>query len=574
MEPIYFAVWIDFNRNNTFETSEIIMQNSNTIMRALPTFTDGDLWITKTFPIPAGTPTGTTRMRIARGMEPTGTTYSSTFILDPCPDAATFLMGCAYDFNVNIVAGGGTTTTTRPVAGFSASATAGTVSTIFTLTDTSRNTPTAWAWRITPNTYTFVGGTSATSRNPQIQFTAAGAYTVKLVASNAAGADSVSRPAYITVTAAATTTRPVAGFSASATAGTVSTIFTLTDTSRNTPTAWAWSITPNTYTFVGGTSATSRNPQIQFTAVGAYTVKLVASNAAGVDSVSRPAYITVTAAATTLRPISGFSASATAGTVCTIFTLTDTSRNTPTAWAWSITPNTYTFVGGTSATSRNTQIQFSAVGAYSVKLVASNAAGADSVSRPAYITVTPITTSMAGFKVDRTLGTTLTVFAFTDTSRPAATSWKWSFTPNTITYQAGTTATSQNPKIKCNAPGFYTVKLVVKNSTRTDSVTKTNFLNVATTGIEEMNTSDRFYVNELIKSINTPYRTMNEIDAEKYFIKNEMVNQLTTDKKFYVEKLIENSKKKPTKSASAKSQSPKDKFVSTPIKEGDRKSVV
>jgi len=396
MEPIYFAVWIDFNRNNRFETSEIIMQNSNTIMRALPTFTDGDLWITKTFPIPAGTPTGITRMRIARGMEPTGTTYRSTFILDPCPDAAAFLMGCAYDFNVNIVAGGGTTTTTRPIAGFSASATAGTVSTIFTLTDTSRNTPTSWAWSITPNTYTFVGGTSATSRNPQIQFTAAGAYAVKLVASNAAGADSVSRPAYINVTAAATTLRPVAGFTASATAGTVSTIFTLTDTSRNTPTDWTWTITPNTYTFVGGTSATSRNPQIQFTAAGAYTVKLVASNAAG----------------------------------------------------------------------------------------------ADSIARPAYITVTPITTSMAGFKVDRTLGTTLTVFAFTDTSRPAATSWKWSFTPNTITYQAGTTATSQNPKIKCNAPGFYTVKLVVNNSTRSDSVTKTNFLNVATTGIEEMNTAD------------------------------------------------------------------------------------
>jgi PKD repeat protein len=104
-------------------------------------------------------------MRIARGREPTGNTYSSTFVLDSYPDAATFLMGCAYDFNVNIVAGGDTTTTTRPIAGFSASATTGAVSTIFTLTDTSRNTPTAWAWSITPNTYTFVGGTSATCKH-------------------------------------------------------------------------------------------------------------------------------------------------------------------------------------------------------------------------------------------------------------------------------------------------------------------------------------------------------------------------------------------------------------------------
>ena len=31
VEPNYFAVWIDFNNNNSFENSEIVMQNNNTM---------------------------------------------------------------------------------------------------------------------------------------------------------------------------------------------------------------------------------------------------------------------------------------------------------------------------------------------------------------------------------------------------------------------------------------------------------------------------------------------------------------------------------------------------------------
>ena len=68
--------------------------------------------------------------------------------------------------------------------------------------------------------------------------------------------------------------------------------------------------------------------------------------------------------------------------------------------------------------------------------------------------------------------------------------------------------------------------------------------------IDEMDTTEQHFVMQLIKAIDFPYRTQGEMDAEEYFIENQMAEQLTTDKKFYVEKLIENSKKKTSKEPS------------------------
>lgn len=98
-EPVYFALWIDYNQNNTFESSEIVMQNSNTINTVLPTIGAPVSPITKTFTIPAAALTGTTRARLKRTDGPLP--YTSAYIMDPCTGTGVNY-GCTYDFNVVI----------------------------------------------------------------------------------------------------------------------------------------------------------------------------------------------------------------------------------------------------------------------------------------------------------------------------------------------------------------------------------------------------------------------------------------------------------------------------------------
>ncbi|NOX85319.1 MAG: S8 family serine peptidase [Chlorobi bacterium] len=64
-----------------------------------------------------------------------------------------------------------------------------------------------------------------------------------------------------------------------------------TDVSTENPTSWTWSMSPSDYVFVGGTSASSQNPQVQFTKSGSYDVTLYVSNSAGNDTEVKTSYI-------------------------------------------------------------------------------------------------------------------------------------------------------------------------------------------------------------------------------------------------------------------------------------------
>ena len=88
---------------------------------------------------------------------------------------------------------------------------------------------------------------------------------------------------------------PVADFVGDVLSPGVGQTVTFSDLSTNVPTSWLWSFTPSTVTYVGGTSATSQNPQVQFNAEGDYTVQLTATNAYGSDSENKSDYITIAA---------------------------------------------------------------------------------------------------------------------------------------------------------------------------------------------------------------------------------------------------------------------------------------
>jgi hypothetical protein len=205
IEPIYFAVWIDYDHSNTFDAAELVMQNSNTIRMRLPFTGDPVAPIALTITVPATAMLGKTRMRVMRGQNDAKPydPYSAAVTLDPCHTAATFAYGCTYDFDVTIVVAGTPPPPpppppgSAPKADFSSSATSGTTHTTFTFTDKSTNKPTSWYWTFSPAaTVSHVSGL-ATSQNISVVFTMPGKYAVQLVAANAHGKDSVIKTDYI-----------------------------------------------------------------------------------------------------------------------------------------------------------------------------------------------------------------------------------------------------------------------------------------------------------------------------------------------------------------------------------------
>jgi len=92
---------------------------------------------------------------------------------------------------------------------------------------------------------------------------------------------------------------PVADFSADISVPSINETVTFTDISTNTPTSWTWSISPDTYNFVNGTSATSQNPEIEFTATGYYAITLEAANSGGTGTSQKTDFILASNAPTT-----------------------------------------------------------------------------------------------------------------------------------------------------------------------------------------------------------------------------------------------------------------------------------
>ncbi len=89
----------------------------------------------------------------------------------------------------------------RPRAGFRISKTSGFVTVdTFNFTDRSQPFATGLNWQITPAAgVSFVGGTSAGSRNPRVVFRQAGLYNVSLIVSNNFGSDDTTAPNAISI---------------------------------------------------------------------------------------------------------------------------------------------------------------------------------------------------------------------------------------------------------------------------------------------------------------------------------------------------------------------------------------
>jgi PKD repeat protein len=151
---------------------------------------------------------------------------------------------------------------------------------------------------------------------------------------------------------------------------------------------------------------------------------------------------------------------------------TDLSTGVPTNWLW-------TFEGGTpcSSTAKHPEgVTYSAAGTYSVKMVASNTEGIDSILKISYITVSDTLMPVAGFTVNENILCTGETAYFTDLSENCPASWQWQFSPPDINYMQGTNQYSQNPVVIFTSNGEFTVTLTVTNSVGTISLTKQDYI--------------------------------------------------------------------------------------------------
>lgn len=239
-----------------------------------------------------------------------------------------------------------------------ASATGGDVPLEVTFTSTPPY-PSGWAWD-------FGDGYNSIEESPTHTYVTAGNYTVTLtVTSDVYGCDVDAETLQITATEVST---PVVSFSVNTSFGIAPIVVQFTDESSNSPTSWVWD-------FGDGTNSIEQHPVHTYEAAGLYSVNLTATNEIGSGYKLKTDYITVYA------PITAqFTATPTAGLAPLTVQFTDTSTGSPTSWLW-------TFGDGSTSTDQNPEHTYTAVGTYTVKLIASHPYDSDEETKVNYITV-------------------------------------------------------------------------------------------------------------------------------------------------------------------------------------------
>ena len=124
-------------------------------------------------------------------------------------------------------------------------------------------------------------------------------------------------------------------------------------------------------------------------------------------------------------------------------------------------------------------VSFNNATSYTVKLTAKNPSGQKIAVKDNYINVS--TNSLAKPVADFTTSNTYPTInselvKLVDLSANNPTSFNWSISPSTFTFENGTNAQSRNPEVKFTALGLYGVSLTVENANGNSSENKTNYI--------------------------------------------------------------------------------------------------
>ena len=360
----------------------------------------------------------------------------------------------------------------QPVADFAASSLAPCLMEVVSLSDSSLGSPTSYSWSISPATFTFYGGTDSTSQNPQVQFNAAGVYSVSLTVTNSLGSATVQKTAYIR---AGGYSLPFSeDFESGATGWTVS--------NPDNSTTWALYV-------ISGTSPGNRAVGIDnfnYSSVGQLDGLISPPfNLSGYSSVTLDFSYAYRRYSPTYQDSLAVYVSTDCGVTWTRVAsfMEDGSGNFVTGpdITSAFYPSASSDWCGTSPQCPSINLD-SYAGNPDVKIKFENIAG---YGNNMFIDNVNLTGSFGAAPVTNFVASDLNpcedaVVSFTDQSTNGPSSWSWSFSPSTVSYQNGTQSTSQNPQVKFLQPGTYQVSLTTSNSLGSDQEVKAAYIQVDT----------------------------------------------------------------------------------------------
>jgi PGF-pre-PGF domain-containing protein len=302
------------------------------------------------------------------------------------------------------------------------------------------------------------GSPTSNTANVTHTYTTPGVYTANLTVTNDVSSDSMLQT--ITVIPSI----PVARFTTNSTIGFRSLNIAFTDTSTGFPTSWSWDLGD-------GSTSTSQNPEHEYSNVGNYSVALTVANEIGSNYTQKINYITVLPQ----PPSSNFISNITSGNIPLTVKFYDTSTGSPSSWNWD-------FGDRYTSTEQNPTHTYSSAGNYIVNLTVSNENGIASKTREIIVQkaqnemkIFPV----ADFSANVTSGYAPLSVLFIDLSK-SATSKSWDIDNDGIV-----DSTNMSLVHSYNAPGTYTVSLIVSNKNGTASKTATiNVLQVISSGNE------------------------------------------------------------------------------------------
>ena len=273
----------------------------------------------------------------------------------------------------------------------------------------------------------FGDGTTSASTNPSHTYSTSGTYSVRLIIKNLTGCtDTMMKVNAISVG------NVKADFSVPANICEGETV-NINNTSTSAPASVSWD-------FGDGTNSNSINPSKSYNTTGNFVIKMIANFGACTDSVSRSINVLP-------KPIITSFAADKTGSCAAPFTVNFTGT------VAGGNPYFWDFGDGTTSTLQNPSHTYTTLGAYDVKLVATNAAGCkDSLIKQAYIKLQAPTVSIPGLPAKDCAPFTFTFNANVNSVDPVV-SYSWDFGD-------GATSVLANPTHTFSA-GIYTISVTI-----------------------------------------------------------------------------------------------------------------